>query len=259
MSLFIFSCSYHKKPAIDNKEKKTEQWKMVWHEEFDGNTLDAKRWSRISRGTSDWNNYMSKADTCYLLRNGKLILKGFKNTFLPEDTAKYLTGGVTTKGKVSFMNGKISIKAKLNPATGAWPAFWMLPNEGKWPLGGEIDIMERLNFDNFVYQTVHSHYTVNLGIKNNPPHSGTQYINPNDFNTYSVEMYDDRLVFKVNENQTFTYPKIQTDKENQYPFNKEFYLLLDMQLGGNWVGNIRDEELPVEMEIDWVRFYKKVD
>lgn len=34
-------------------------------------------------------------------------------------------------------------------------------------MGGEVDIMERLNHDSIVYQTVHSHYTYTLGIENN--------------------------------------------------------------------------------------------
>ena len=51
---------------------------------------------------------------------------------------------------------------------------------------------------------------------------------------------------------------IETDKEGQFPFvGKDFYLLLDMQLGGNWVGQVDPADLPVEMEIDWVRFYRK--
>lgn len=71
-------------------------------------------------------------------------------------------------------------------------------------------------------------------------------------------MYPDSLVFFINDNHTFTYPRIETDKEGQYPFSDgQFYLLLDMQLGGSWVGAVEPDDLPVEMEIDWVRFYQK--
>ena len=118
--------------------------------------------------------------------------------------------------------------------------------------------MERLNNDSIAYQTVHSHYTFNLGIKDNPKQGSTGVIDPNDFNTYTVEMYADSLVFFINDTRTFAYPRIETDKEGQYPFNdSQFYLLLDMQLGGSWVGAVDSEDLPVEMEIDWVRFYQK--
>ena len=126
------------------------------------------------------------------------------------------------------------------------------------PNGGEIDIMERLNNDTIAYQTVHSAYTYTLGIKDNPKQGGIGFINRDDYNVYSVEMYQDSLVFFINETRTFAYPRIETDKEGQFPFtDKKFYLLLDMQLGGSWVGAVDSSDLPVEMEIDWVRFYQK--
>ena len=138
------------------------------------------------------------------------------------------------------------------------PAFWLLPENEGWPNGGEIDIMERLNNDTIAYQTVHSAYTYTLGIKDNPKQGGIGFINRDDYNVYSVEMYQDSLVFFINETRTFAYPRIETDKEGQFPFtDKKFYLLLDMQLGGSWVGAVDSSDLPVEMEIDWVRFYQK--
>ena len=97
--------------------------------------------------------------------------------------------------------------------------------------------MERLNNDTIAYQTVHSAYTYTLGIKDNPKQGGIGFINRDDYNVYSVEMYQDSLVFFINETRTFAYPRIETDKEGQFPFtDKKFYLLLDMQLGGSWVG-----------------------
>lgn len=237
----------------------SDQWKLVWEDNFDQTgSFDPASWSKIPRGTSDWNNYMSDFDSCYAMRDGKLVLRGLVNYSLPTDTAPYVTGGVYTKDKVGFNNGRLEIHAKLNGATGAWPAFWLLPQGAKWPGGGEIDIMERLNNDSIAYQTVHSHYTFDLGIKDNPKQGSTGLINPDDFNTYTVEMYPDSLVFFINDTRTFAYPRIETDKEGQYPFNdSQFYLLLDMQLGGSWVGAVDPEDLPVEMEIDWVRFYQK--
>lgn len=235
------------------------QWKLAWEDNFDqGDSFDPASWSKIPRGGSDWNNYMSDFDSCYAMRDGKLILRGLVNYSLPNDTAPYITGGVYTKDKVGFNNGRLEIHAKLNGATGAWPAFWLLPQDAKWPGGGEIDIMERLNYDTIAYQTVHSNYTFNLGIKDNPRQGSTGPINPDGFNTYAVEMYPDSLVFFINDTRTFAYPRIETDKEGQFPFSEhQFYLLLDMQLGGSWVGAVDPKDLPVEMEIDWVRFYRK--
>lgn len=123
-------------------------------------------------------------------------------------------------------------------------------------MGGEIDIMERLNYDSIAYQTVHNHYTLHLGIKNNPKHSATGPIDVNTFNVFGVDLWPDSLVFHINGKQTFTYPRIETDKEGQFPFNIPQYLLIDMQLGGSWVGEVNPKDLPVEMEVDWVRHYQ---
>ena len=234
------------------------EWRLVWEENFDQiNDFDPAVWSKIPRGTADWNNYMSDFDSLYEMRNGNLVLRGIQNLTQPQDTAPFLTGGVYTKGKMGFMDGRLEIKAKLNGATGAWPAFWLLPQEGQWPMGGEIDIMEWLNYDNIVYQTVHSHYTYDLGFKTTPPQGSTGPIHPEAYNVYAVEMYADSLCFFINDQHTFTYPRIETDQEAQFPFHQPFYLLLDMQLGGSWVGAVDPTELPVEMSIDWVRFYQK--
>lgn len=237
-----------------NNEKK---WKLVWEENFDQtDRFDENAWVKVGRGTSDWNNYMSDFDSCYAVKNGNLILRGLVNYSLPNDTAPYITGGLETRGKVNFTYGKMEIKAKLQGATGAWPAIWMLPQHEKWPVGGEIDIMERLNDENIAYQTVHSNYTYNLNIKDPNPGS-TGPIDKDDYNIYAVEIYPDSLVFSINGNRTFAYPKIETDKDGQYPFGKPFYLILSMQLGGAWVGAVDPKDLPVEMKIDWVKYYQE--
>ena len=251
LSILIFLCACSKHTYI---QKSVLHWEENFNQQV---SFDTTRWTKIPRGTSDWNRHMSDFDSCYAMRNGKLILRGIKNNSVPIDTARYITGGVYTKEKVGFGLGRLEIRAKLNGAKGAWPAFWMLAQNAKWPAGGEIDIMERLNFDSIVYQTVHSYYTITLNMKDNPPHYTTATIDPNEFNTYAVEKYQDSLVFYVNNKKTFTYPRIKTDKEAQFPYaDGKHYLLIDMQLGGNWVGEIDPADLPVEMEIDWVKFYE---
>lgn len=117
--------------------------------------------------------------------------------------------------------------------------------------------MERLNHDAYAYQTVHSTYTHTLGIKHHPQHGYRAPINPDDYNVYGVEMYPDSVVFFINGVKDFTYPRITTDKEGQFPFDKPYYLLIDMQLGGSWVGKIDPAQVPVEMKVDWVRYYRK--
>ena len=119
---------------------KSKEWKLVWVEDFDQkNSFDESVWTKIPRGTSDWNNYMSYYDSCYAMQDGNLILRGIANHTQKNDTAPYLTGGVYTKGKKLFTGGRVEVCARLQAAKGAWPAIWMLPEKAEWPKGGEID------------------------------------------------------------------------------------------------------------------------
>ena len=83
---------------------------LSWEENFDQlNGFDTSRWSKIPRGKADWQKYMSDFDSCYAMRDGKLVLRGIVNNSLPNDTARYLTGGVYTKDKVGFGFGRIEV------------------------------------------------------------------------------------------------------------------------------------------------------
>ena len=231
-------------------------YKLVWEEPFNGTNFDGKCWSKIPRGESPWNRHMSDHDSLCEVKDGKLILWGRENKGLaPGDSSPYLTGGLYTKGKVTVGFGKVEVRARLCGAQGAWPAIWMLPDQVKWPDGGEIDIMERLNHDDFAYQTIHTRYTYFLKRKR-PRNSGTGAIVPDGFNTYAVEILPDKLVLSINGKTSFTYPKIRTKEEGQFPFGLPSYLMVDMQLGGDWVGEIDPSQLPAKMEIDWVKFYE---
>lgn len=242
------------------QNKPDKSWKLVWKENFSKPTLDTNVWTKIPRNGADWGNYMAPYDELYDLENGKLILRGINNDGLyPADTAQFLTGGIFTQNKKSFANGRLEIYAKLGSAKGFWPAFWLLSQGAKWPNGGEIDIMEHLNHDDIIYQTLHSKYTLASGENSNkPPKGGVAKYNPEQWNLYAVELYQDSVVLFVNDIKSVSYPRLKPEVENQFPFAEQpFYLLLDAQLGGSWVGPVDPKELPVEMQIDWVKFYQK--
>ena len=256
LSLISGGCTSTSKVA---SLKAASEWKLDWEDNFNSTELDTAVWGRCTRGNADWCNTLSDRDDLVGLRDGCLILRGIGNPDRSVDTVEYLTGGVWTKDRKAFEPGRIEIRARLHGARGAWPALWLLPYDHKrfpWPTGGEIDIMERLNYDNFAYQTVHSYYTYTLG-QQNPPKGGTGRINPEEFNVYAVEIYPDSVVFDINGKHTLTYPRVATDKPGQFPYNIPMYLLMDMQLGGSWVGKVDPADLPVEMEIDWVRHYRR--
>ncbi len=232
-------------------------WVLAWQDEFDGSEIDWSVWSKTPRNISDWNNTMSDADELYELKDGLLILKAIANTDYPEDSSPYLTGGIWGRGKKAFALGRIDVRARFDLGQGFWPAIWMMGENAPWPIGGELDIMEHLNFDDIVYQTVHTGYTNSVS-NSNPPNHGKFSIDKSKFNIYSVEAHDDEVVFLINDEVTFRYPKLNPAVENQYPFKeRDFYLILSAQLGGNWVGGVNPSHLPLHLEIDWVRYYQK--
>lgn len=232
--------------------------KLIWHDEFDGDKLDTEKWSRIPPGKGqmpDWIRYTSLRPDLVKVKNGLLILIGVKNKELHKDPRPCLQGQVWSKGKFSFSLGKVEIRAKFENRRGAWPAFWMLPDKGKWPDGGEIDIMEHLNSDPFIYQTCHSRWTQIMKQKKNPPFGTKTPIQKNQFNLYSLEWTQNLLIWSVNGRETFRYPR--NGHPDQWPFERSpFFLLLDMQLGG-WAGPIDFRQLPVHVYIDYVRVWQK--
>lgn len=243
---------------MNTRDASGHDYELVWHDDFSG--MDEAYWSRITRGNPDWRRYMSSHDSLFRLDGGCLVLRAVANDGIdPADTASYLTGGIYTKGKFSMDYGKVEVRAKLPSAESVWPAIWMMPQEGSWPDDGEIDIMEHLNHDSFIYHTIHSRYSNTLGIKDPKPFK-TVKVKPERYNVYGVEIMPDSLVFSVNGKPTMTYPRLTSGEyagKTQYPFGEPYYILIDMQIGGSWVGPATGEDLPAEMKVDWIKVYSR--
>ncbi|MBR4963715.1 MAG: glycoside hydrolase family 16 protein [Muribaculaceae bacterium] len=249
--------------VITIENEYTKDYVLDWEDEFNDRRLDESVWSRIEpyeSGNPDWRKNISTYDGCFDIRDGNMVLRGIKNPgeSITGDTRTYLCGGIESWGKKSFKNGRVEIRAKTTSAQGAWPALWMMPEDQSagWPGCGEIDIFEHLNYDSFVYQTLHSNYTYNVS-KESPLSHITEWVDVSNYNTYGVELSSDTIKLLVNDNVTMAYPN--TGATDQFPYSKEFYLILDMQLGGSWVGSVTGVDLPVEMSLDWVRFYKRYE
>ena len=236
------------------------RYALVWNDEFDSGVLDNKVWSKIWRSKADWAVHMSSHDTLFDFEDGNLVLRGMENDFLPNDKAPFLTGGVWSRYKKSFGFGRVEIRAKFDIAQGFWPAIWMLPQTNialSWPHGGEIDIMEHFRDNPYVNHTVHSHYTVNLGKRNRPSQVAYPFYNAGEYNTYSMERFRDSLVFFLNGKRTFNYPRFRKGVDGQFPFSQhDYYLILDAQLGRDRSPYIDTTKLPVELRIDYVRYYE---
>ncbi|MEO5788752.1 glycoside hydrolase family 16 protein, partial [Gelidibacter sp.] len=172
-------------------------------------------------------------------------------------TAKAENGGYTssrikTDGIFAFTYGRVEVRAKLPSGGGTWPAIWMLGQNYttvSWPTCGEIDIMEHVGNDQ---NTIHStlHYPGNsggngVGKRTTVPTASTE------FHNYSVEWTPDFITFLV-DNQV--YHKFPNTADT--PFNADFFLILNVAMGGNFGGAIDPNFTASTLEIDYVKVYQ---
>ena len=240
-------------------EQHGPEWRIAWNDEFNINSIDTVVWSKTPRGPKGMcTQHMTDAEDLYEFKDGKIFLYGKENDH-PEDTVTHLTGGIWTKDKKCFSLGRMDIRAKVTSGKGYWPAIWLLPQGNSKPYseGGELDIVEHLNFDDFVYQTMHTRYT-NLVNRSNPMNYTMAKVNLDEYNTYSVIVSNDKVEYMVNNVVTHVYPKLVPEQEYQFPFSTHaYYVLFTSQLGGDWVGDIDLKGETVYLSIDWIRVYTK--
>ena len=233
---------------------------LIFADEFNVDGIpDESKWSLCPLGTSDWCNQMSESYDQAYVKDGNLVLVGEKKD------GKYLAGGIQTKDKFSFTNGRVECRARIvRYPDGAFPAIWMMPQTplySGWPACGEIDIMEHIRQEPVIHQTIHTHYRNNLGHE-----EGTTVqtrCNYWDYVVYAVDWTPEKLTFYVDGKETFSYSNMHLENESemmQWPYGpgSSYYLILNMGLGdqGTWAGPMDDSNLPAVMEIDWIRVYQ---
>ena len=234
------------------------KWELDWEDDFSGQSIDTAVWGYMGRQKHGSWKYHSNHPENYELKNGILILKGLKNDGSIPDTATYLTGGIYTKGKKAFSPGLFEVRAKIKSAYGGTTAIWLMPfkTEKGWPADGEIDIMEHARHSSSISQTVHTSYTKTTNTRAFPKRTAWVKVDAEEFNTYAVAVFNDSLVFYVNRTKTLVYPKIDSLSNNgQFPFFRDWYILLNVNLNVGNNDSINLQELPVEMSVDWVRYY----
>lgn len=237
-------------PVADDME-------IVFEDDFEGTTgiPDPDKWVLCEKSTSNWARYLSGSYDQAYTQDGSLFLIG------EQKDGEYLTGGIETRGKFEFEHGVVECRARFKTMPqGGHTGIWMMPAPPaeQWPKSGEIDIMEHLNKDDKVFETVHSWYADDMGHKEDPDSQATADIDNSDWNIYGVKWTADHIIFTVNGQEYLTYPNLHLVGEDgayQWPFNHPFYLILSQSLGGEgtWAGAIDNAQLPAVFEIDWIR------
>lgn len=264
------SSSSSQTDSIENENPNPKKYKLNWHDEFDGNSLNMNYWSYqegdgSQYGIPGWGNseqqYYSQDNVS--VNNGALKITARREN---KGGKAYTSARIRTANKVAFTYGRIEAKIKLPPYQGLWPAFWMLPDTttyGNWPNSGEIDIMEaKGRLSNETSAAIHFANNNNQHAYNTGTCDLNQTLSSNmkDWHTYAVEWESDSLFFYVDDICFFG------SKCNQYsgvqgnsgqPFDKNFHILLNLAVGGmfdNYI-NPNDSDLPASMEVDYVRWW----
>lgn len=252
--------------ALVAVEHKWGDYSLVWSDEFNGTSVDESVWN-YNIGGGGWGNnelqYYTKRPENIRVQNGCLEIEARKETY---DNREYTSGRLYSKGKKSFLYGKMEARIKFPGGVGTWPAFWMMGETGGWPKCGEIDIMEHVGYlDNRASFALHTQDKNGMNGRN--WHATHFFDAPlsNDFHIYGVEWCQeeekgkDCIRFYVDGVEYATAWETQIGDHDSWPFYQPHYFILNLAIGGNMGGKVDDAIFNQQriMYVDWVRVYQR--
>ena len=226
---------------------------LIWADEFDAPGAPAPAKWGYDGGAGGWGNnelqyYTNRLDNAFV-SNGTLKIVSKSESY---SGSAYTSARLLSKNKFSFKYGKIEVMAKLPTGVGTWPAAWMLGDNFTsvgWPSCGEIDIMEHRGSElNKIFGTVHY-----LGHSGSGGIGGTTTITnaASAFHKYTVEWDATKIKFSVDDVAFYTF-----SNNSSLPFNQNFFVILNLAMGGNFGGAVDPAFSTATMEIDYVRVYQ---
>lgn len=250
---------------------------ITWCDEFSGEGdnlnafgVDLDKWGfQIGTGSqyglTGWGN---NEDQYYREENarvedGLLIIEAKLESY---GGMRYTSARLYTKPTFQQTYGRFEAKIKLPVGDGMWPAYWMMPQDdvyGGWAASGEIDIMEaKGRFPNQSSAALHYGGSWPNNTYTHDVYYFSEGGNIADFNVYAVEWEEDEFRFYVNDHLIKTVTSWYTEGHAfPAPFDQDFYLLLNLAIGGSFDGGILPPDslfdTPVTMEIEYVRVYQK--
>lgn len=250
--LVLFSGCIGISPAI------SQGMSLVWSDEFNGRGApNPDKWG-YDTGAHGWGNNEVQRYTDS--RANSFVRGGTLHIIARNESGRWSSARLRTKGKAEWTYGYFEIRAKLPEGVGTWPAIWMLPGTdsyGLWPASGEIDIVEHVGFDpGTVHSSVHTASFNHL--INTQKTSSAQVKNVSArFHVYGLEWNKDRMICYIDGEPMFRFENTGRNTE-EWPFDKPFYLLLNIAIGGSWGGQDGIDPALEEavMEVDYVRVYQ---
>ncbi len=242
------------------------QWNIVWSDEFNGTSINTNNWAFEVGNNKGWGNleleyYTNTSQNAYV-SGGCLHIVALQQTTTDDGGAYYFTSArLTSKGLYNTPTyGRIQWRAALPKGVGMWPALWMLGSDIDlvgWPACGEIDVVENKGTNTDSVQG-----TINYGTSS-PPIRGTGHYNfpkgtsTADFHIYELDWTATTISWLVDGN-------VYETQSVGAPFNQPFYIIMNVAVGGRYVGepstnsasvgNIEaGTTFPQEMLVDYVR------
>ncbi|HMH23968.1 MAG TPA: family 16 glycosylhydrolase [Puia sp.] len=238
---------------------------LAWSDEFNDTSLSTTDWSWESGdgcpGICNWGNneleYYTAPPNNLFFQDGKMIIEARSEVFGGKN---YTSTRIKTQGKKTFKYGRIDIRAILPTTKGLWPALWLLPQNnvyGNWPTSGEIDMMEEVG----------SEPGKVLGTAHYGPGPNSTYISRNysltgatfndQFHVFSLEWQQDQLKWYVDNILYSTVTKADVGS-NIYPYNEQFFLIVNLAVGGNLPGAPDASSIfPQWLILDYIRVYQQ--
>ena len=231
---------------------------LVWEDDFNTDGApDSTKWT-YDLGTTDifgntgWGNQEAQS---YTDNAENVIVEGgsLKITAKKEGN-DYTSARIKTQGLYDFTYGRVEVRAKLPASQGTWPAIWMLgsnhPTAG-WPYSGEVDIMEQRGDDKErVLGT--SHWYNTAGSNNASYGESTTVENPStEFHLYTVEWTEGAVKIFLDDVKYY-----ELTNSADLPFNADFYLILNVAMGGTLGGDIDPSFTQDTMEIDYIKVFQ---
>jgi beta-glucanase (GH16 family) len=244
---------------------------LVWSDEFNGASIDLTKWTfEIGNGADEgnpgWGNheleyYTSNSANAYVTNGFLHIHAQSEVTSSDEGTFYYTSARMKTQGLYSKTYGRIEWRASLPQGTGFWPALWMLGvniDGIGWPGCGEIDVVENNGTPNFEQGSIHSGSDATKKFL----FSGTNSVT--GFHVYDLDWTTNSIIWSVDGvgYETQTVWSSSTGNPYPFPFNQPFFFLMNMAVGGDYLGNPSmssiNPNMPGEMVIDYMRVYDYV-
>lgn len=238
--------------------------KLVWQDEFNySGKPDPSKWS-YDVGARKWGNgeiqyYTEGANV--EVKDGQMILVG---KIEPFEDSPYTSCRMTTYQKRHFQYGRIEVRAKVPTNGGSWPAIWMLPVDFKeqkvgWPACGEIDIMEHVtHLMDTIHVSLHTEL-YNHAIKTQRTYLEKRPGFTNHFHTFGIDWTEDAIEFFVDGVPYHRFEKHEKGFDTSvkgWPFDKPYYLIINIAIGGTWGGKVKEDEYPCYFPIEFVRYYE---